>query len=145
MTNLIPYVLSKGIISSRWVPKRMAEKCLEQPEFDICWRYSDCLNNFTITLTLAAFSSPYSWQVCACLVGYLVLVLMIDRVLLLRLSCMTVYTTAELSTWFIILWVVPCGAVAGLIGWWSWKAGMVDSPLAVPLLQGSLDGGRGKL
>merc|ERR1719335_1666447 len=93
MTNLLPYFLNKGIVGSRWVPKAMAEKSLEQPEFDICWRYSDCLNNFTIVLTLGALSSPYSWQVCACLTAYLLLVLVIDRVLLLRLSCMTVYTT----------------------------------------------------
>lgn len=134
MTNLLPYFLSKGIVGSRWVPKRLAEQSLEQPEFDICWRYSDCLNNFTITLTLGALSSPYSWQVCACLVGYVVLVLIIDRLLLLRLSCMTMYTTNSLSVCFIILWVVPTGAVAALIGWWAWKAGLVSSPIAVFLL-----------
>merc|ERR1719310_172655 len=134
MTNLLPYFLSKGIVQSRWVPKHMAEKSLEQPEFDICWRYSDCLNNFTITLTLGALSSPYSWQVCAWLVVYLLLVVVIDRLTLLRLSCMTLYTTDALSTCFLLLWVVPTGAVAALIGWWSWKSGLVDNPLGAILL-----------
>lgn len=131
--NFLPFYLGKAIVGSRNVPKALAEKSLEPPEFDVCWRYSDTLNNFCITLTLALLTSPYSWQVALCLLCYLLLVLLIDRYLLLRHSRATAYTTNNMSLTFACLWSVPTGGLAVLIAWWGWKAGMYTEqhPLSV--------------
>merc|ERR1719359_866933 len=122
--NFLPFYFGREIVASRNVPKTLAEKSLEPPEFDMCWRYSDTLNNFCIALTLALLTSPYSWQVAVCLLSYLLLVLLIDRYLLLRHSKATAYTTNAMSLTFACLWSVPTGALAVLIAWWGWKAGM---------------------
>lgn len=131
--NWVPFMLNRAIVATRWVPRRTAEKALELPEFDMCWRYSDILNNFTLALVLCAFLSPYSWMVVACLLGYLLLVLLIDHFVLLRHSRMTFYTSGRLSAGFAVLWSVPTGALALLVGWWAYKAGYVGWFVA-PLL-----------
>ena len=94
--------------------RREAERCLELPEFDIPWRYADALNSFALSLALGAFASPYGWQVLGWLCVYLVTILLVDRLLLLRHSSFTVYTTCTLSIAFGLLWCVPVGICAGL-------------------------------
>jgi len=121
-----PFWPTKNVINTRRLNRREAEKQLELPPFDMRWRYSDNLNNFTVTLALCFIASPYAWMASLALVGNLIMVGFIDRVLILRQTTKTYYVTGRLSTCFSFLWVVPSGVIAVLVGWWGFRAGQLD-------------------
>ena len=61
--------------------------------FDICWRYADVLNNFTICLTLLFLPSGNSWRVMVAFAGFCFLIWALDRYILLYCSVQTPYAT----------------------------------------------------
>ena len=61
--------------------------------FDICWRYADVLNNFTICLTLMFLPSGNSWRVMVAFAGFCFLIWALDRYILLYCSVQTPYAT----------------------------------------------------
>merc|ERR1719240_1857787 len=50
--HVLPYWIGKWMVRSKRISLRDAEKCLECPEFDCVWEYSDMINNFTICLLM---------------------------------------------------------------------------------------------
>jgi hypothetical protein len=123
---LLPYYLSKRIITSRSVGIREAERALEAPPFDVVpWRYIDFVNNITICLTMLVFTTPASYKVMLTLVFSFILIFFIDRYLLLRGLSEMVYTSSKLAKNFSRLFCLPTGILAGITGWWGVKAGVL--------------------
>merc|ERR1719197_372932 len=89
--------------------KSDAERALMCPDFDICWRYSDILNNFAVCLALLFFSSPNSYRIMGWLVVFFAMIFAIDHYKLLRQTSQTFYTTDTLSVTFSYLLCLPTG------------------------------------
>jgi hypothetical protein len=116
--HVLPYFLGKWLVRSKKANIRQAEKLLECPEFDICWRYSDILNNFTICLLMLTVVSPRSHQVMCWLLVFLFLIFGIDKYKLLRATSQTFYTTSRLEDAAQFLWALPSGLLASItVGW----------------------------
>jgi hypothetical protein len=106
---------------------RESEERLACPEFDICWRYSDTLNNFTICLSMLTFATPYSYMVMCWLIAYLVLIYCIDKYKLLRYTSQTFYTTRRLNDAALMWWVVPTGVLAGITLVWACRCHVLNA------------------
>jgi hypothetical protein len=117
--HVVPYYLGKWFVQSKRMSLRASEEILVCPEFDICWRYSDTLNNFTICLAMLLFATPYSYMVMCWLLAYLVLIYSIDKWKLLRYTSQTFYTTRRLNDAALFWWVVPTGVLAGIMVSWG--------------------------
>jgi hypothetical protein len=118
----LPYHLGRWLVRSRNMRLMYAEQWLMPPEFDICWRYSDSLNNFTVSLSMMIFSTPNSWKIMAWLFGFFCLLIVIDTYKLLRSCKQTCFTTERLSAAFELWWSVPTGVLGGIAFWWAVKA-----------------------
>eukprot|EP00928_Gymnodinium_smaydae_P096942 TRINITY_DN8667_c0_g1_i1.p1 TRINITY_DN8667_c0_g1~~TRINITY_DN8667_c0_g1_i1.p1 ORF type:complete len:1121 (+),score=265.78 TRINITY_DN8667_c0_g1_i1:41-3403(+) len=128
--RVAPYWLSKILIRTHArVQLRQATLALRCPDFDICWRYSDILNNTTICMALLYFRSSASWKVMVCLLFFVLLIYCIDKYLLLNAATTTIYDTRRLSIAFARWWCVPTGVLAGLVAFWGYKVGAVENLL----------------
>merc|ERR1719473_2290865 len=107
------------IRSRRSIKQIDAEKALEHPPFDICWRYADMLNNFTICCVLLFLPSSYGWKTMLCLAGTYAGFFALDRYFLLYASSQTPYETFALSRAFCVGWSVPTGVLASLVAFWA--------------------------
>jgi len=120
--HVLPYFMGRWYIRSKNTSLRDAEACMACPEFDICWRYSDIMNNFTICSLMLAFVSPNSYRVMFWLVIFLILILCIDKYKLLRQTSQTFYTTRRLDNAAQLWWSFPTGILASITVWWACKA-----------------------
>lgn len=120
--NVIPYYMGVWFVRSRRASLRASEECLKCDEFDICWRYSDVLNNFTVCSLMLFIVSPETWKVMLCLVGFLLLIYFMDTVKLLRQSTQTFYTTSRLDNAASVWMFVPTGILAAVTVWWACRA-----------------------
>jgi hypothetical protein len=120
--HVLPYLMGTWYIRSRKTSLRDAEACLACPEFDICWRYSDIMNNFTICSIMLIFISPNSYRVMIWLVIFLVMIMGIDKYKLLRQTSQTFYTTRRLDNAAQLWWSFPTGILASITVWWGCKA-----------------------
>merc|ERR1719240_1836746 len=77
--HVMPYLMGTWFIRSKRTSLRKAEECLQCPEFDICWRYSDILNNFTICLFMLHNASHMCYKVMIWLCIFLLLIASIDK------------------------------------------------------------------
>lgn len=125
--HVMPYFLGLWLVRSRRTSLRDAEDCLKCPEFDICWRYSDMHNNFTVCTLMLFTVSPHSYEVMLWLVVFLVLVHGIDKYKLLRQTSQTFYTTKRLSDAASQWWCVPTGTLAAVTSWWACRAEILQS------------------
>jgi len=128
---LVEYVLPFWVY--RWLVRsdtrfhqREAEKALEPPIFDIVWRFADSLCNFVICIILLLFISPGSSAVMLWLLVYVVYIYCVDKLRLCHHS-LTMYTTQLLSIAFTLWWSIPTAVLAGVVGWWGVKAGMLTN------------------
>lgn len=120
--HVMPYVMGTWYIRSRKTSLRDAEACLACPEFDICWRYSDIMNNFTICSIMLTFVTPNSYRVMCWLVAFLLLIMAIDKYKLLRQTSQTFYTTRRLDSAAQLWWSFPTGVLAGIVVHWACKS-----------------------
>jgi hypothetical protein len=120
--HVLPYIMGQWYIRSRKTSLRDAEACIACPEFDICWRYSDIMNNFTICSLMLTFVTPYSYRVMCWLVIFLIMILAIDKYKLLRQTSQTFYTTRRLDDAAQLWWSFPTGILATITVWWACKA-----------------------
>lgn len=127
--HVVPYFLGKWFVRSKRMSLRESEDRLACPEFDICWRYSDTLNNFTICLSMLMFATPYSYMVMCWLIAYLVLIYGIDKYKLLRYTSQTFYTTNRLNNAAMAWFVVPTGVLAGITMVWGCRCKFFNSNL----------------
>lgn len=138
LEHLVPYWLAKALIRTHArVKLQHATSALKCPDFDICWRYSDILNNTTVCTVLLFLTSARAWQVMCWLFAFMVLIYFVDKYLLLHASTTTVYDTHRLSTAFARWWCMPTSLLAGLACFWGLKAGYLKSfwmCFALPLL-----------
>jgi len=122
--NVMPYFFQKWLlVERRDVSLSDAERSIELPMFDICWRYADILNIFTICLFMVLFTTPRAHQVMGWLLVFALLIFAIDRHRLLRHTSQTFFTTEVLSTAFSYLWALPTACLAGAVAWWAAEAG----------------------
>jgi len=119
---VLPYVLGSLLVRSRNVRRRDAERQLEPAEYDVVNRYGETITNMTFILVLGFFATKHYWQTLLHLAVYALLVLLVDKVVMLRYSSCTEYSTARLSNFFAYLWVVPSAGLAAMIGWWAFEA-----------------------
>merc|ERR1719253_1615956 len=92
--HVLPYFLAKFLIRSHGkITLRSATKALRSPYFDICWRYSDILNNTTICVVLLFFTSNRAWMVMSVLLLFMGIIYTIDKYLLLFVATPAVYDT----------------------------------------------------
>jgi len=116
---------------------RHATNALRCPEFDICWRYSDILNNTTICIVLLFFTGSRGWKVMPWLFGFVALIYVLDKYLLLEAATTTVYDTTLLSSTFARWWCIPTALLAALISFWGYQATIMTSVylcVALPVL-----------
>lgn len=132
--HILPYLMGRWFIRSKNVSLRQAEDCIACPDFDICWRYSDTLNNFTICLLFFIFVTPNSYKVMAWLIVFIILIVLIDKYKLLRQTTQTFYTTRRLETAVQIWWVVPTGIFACITTWWGCKCGLIAANFTYALV-----------
>lgn len=125
--HVVPYWLGLWLVRSRKASPRAGEECLKCPEFDICWRYSDLANNFTVCTMMLFMVSPHSYQVMMWLVGSIALIYMIDKYKLLRQTSQTYYTTRRLSDAASLWWCAPTGAFAAVTASWACRAGVLPA------------------
>jgi len=126
--HVLPYFLAKFLIRSHGkVTQRSATQALRSAEFDICWRYSDILNNTTICVVLLFFTSNRAWMVMSVLLLFMAIIYMIDKYLLLYVATPTVYDTHRLSGAFSLWWCLPTTMLAGLISFWGYRSSAIGS------------------
>lgn len=133
----LPYKLTHLIVRSRRnFATRQAERAVEQPHFDICWRYADFINNLTICILMLVFVSPNGWKVFFVMICSYTLIYAIDYFLLLRFSNRRYYSSDKLSDMFSIMLVLPLSALFGVVLWWAFQIFQYPSFLAFILLGG---------
>lgn len=120
--HVLPYFMGMWYVRSRKANLRASEQCLMCPDFDICWRYSDLLNNFTVCIMMLFIVSAESYQVMVWLVVFVVLIYIIDKYKLLRQTTQTFYTTRRLDQAALYWWCVPTGVLAAVATWWACSA-----------------------
>lgn len=123
--NIAPYFIGKWLVRSRKATLRASERCLTCPDFDICWRYSDVLNNFTVCILMLFIVSAETYQVMMWLMLFLALIYVIDKYKLLRQTSQTFYTTRRLDEACLYWWCVPTGLLAAVTTWWACSAGFI--------------------
>jgi len=119
--HVLPYLCVHSVVRTRIVARRQAELGLEHPPFDICWRYSDICNNFTICTTMLCFVTPNAWKVMGFLVLFVVLIYVIDYIKMMRFTSQTYYTTHRLSDAFSCWFSIPLAALTAVATWWAMK------------------------
>eukprot|EP00928_Gymnodinium_smaydae_P018356 TRINITY_DN16991_c0_g1_i4.p1 TRINITY_DN16991_c0_g1~~TRINITY_DN16991_c0_g1_i4.p1 ORF type:complete len:485 (-),score=44.26 TRINITY_DN16991_c0_g1_i4:74-1528(-) len=122
---IAPYILYSMVLRTRNIGRRECEKYLQPEPMDIVNRYAEMLANLTLVLSLGFAASNKYWQLLAMMFGYLVLIVIVERALLLHYAREVLYSTGRLSFVFAALWVVPTGGQALLVCWWAFKAGYV--------------------
>jgi len=125
--HVLPYWLGLWIVRSSQASLRAGEDCLKCPEFDICWRYSDLHNNFTVAIMTLFIVSPRSYQVMLWLIVFLILIYCTDKYKLLRQTSQNFYTTRRLSDTASLWWCIPTGALAATTSWWACRAYILPS------------------
>lgn len=116
---ILPFFLGKWIVRSRSVREVSAGKAMEPPGFDICWRYADTLNNFTVCSLMLFLYSEYVFWAMVCLFLFLILIYWQDRYKLLRAYAKVDYTTRRLSNAFAVMLVFPTTVLAVVAcSWW---------------------------
>jgi len=129
----LPFHMAKWIVRSRpSFATRQAELALEQPQFDICWRYADLINNFTICTLMLFFVSPGGWKVFLILILSIVTIYTIDYLKLLRFTNQNFYSTDNLSSTFTHMWALPLMCLLGVSLWWLHQ--IWPLPIYVPII-----------
>jgi hypothetical protein len=128
--HVLPYFLAKFLIRSHSkVTLRSATRAMKSADFDICWRYSDILNNTTICVVLLFFTSNRAWMTMSVLFLFMAIIYAIDKYLLMFVSTPTVYDTHRLSEAFALWWCLPTTMLAGLVSWWGYRSSNIQSYL----------------
>merc|ERR1711862_104709 len=91
-------------------------------EFDITWRYSDLLTNFTICISLLMFETIFMYKIMIWLLIALLLVYCIDHVRLLRFTRHGLHATEYLSKILSYWWSVPTGLLGSIGVHWIGEA-----------------------
>jgi len=126
--HVLPYYLAKCLIRSHGkITQRSATKAMGASQFDICWRYSDILNNTTISIVLLFFTSNRAWMVNFCLFLFMVIIYCIDKYCLLYVATPTVFDTHRLSSAFTMWWCLPTTMLAGLVSFWGYRTSNIPS------------------
>jgi len=121
--SVLPSYINRMLIrSSRSISIRSAEKALMCPDFNLCWRYSDILNNFTICLLLLFFTSPNTYTVMLWLILFHLMIYSMDHYKLLRGASRTFFTTECVSVAFSYWFSFPTGIAGSLAIWWGINA-----------------------
>lgn len=123
--HVLPFVSIKSISRTRHVAKRNVELGLENPPFDIVWRYSDICNNFTICTTMLLFVTPNAWKVMGFLTMFTFLIYGIDYLKFIRYTSTTYYTTHRLCASFCFWFSIPMTCLCAVATWWGMKSGNV--------------------
>jgi len=131
-SNFVPYWLNRWLVRSdkRW-SRRDAEKVLEAPNFEFCWRYADMLCNFTICTMLLLFVNQSSAWLMIWLFAFIAFLYCQDKLRLLKHCSQTFDTTHWESSAFAHWWVVPTSCLAGVVAWWGYKSHIFES-LGIP-------------
>jgi hypothetical protein len=126
--RMLPYYLGVWYVRSKpRVLLRDAKGGLEHAPFDICWRYADILNNFTICTALLFLPSGNSWRVMIAFAAFCACVFVVDRYILLFCSSITPYATATLYKAFWSLFCIPSALFAVLVAFWAVHAHFLPS------------------
>jgi len=135
--HIAPYLLAKFLIRAHArVTRSSANKALLCSEFDICWRYSDILNNMTLCTVLLFFSSACAWKVMGWLIVFLLLIYCIDKYLVLNFTTTTIYDNNFLSCDFAMWWCVPTLLLSIVTAYWGNKADVITDwrgCIAIPI------------
>jgi hypothetical protein len=132
--HVLPYICVHSVVRTRTVARRNAELGLEPPPFDICWRYSDICNNFTFCTTMLCFVTPNAWKVFCFLVGFVILIYIIDYLKMVRFTSQTYYTTHRLSDTFSTWFAIPMTALCTVAVWWGMKCNYLPHNYGILLL-----------
>jgi hypothetical protein len=137
-SHLLPYLVAKYLIRTHArVAQHSANRSLLCPIFDICWRYSDILNNTTLCIILFFFASDKGYKIMFWLIVFMLLIYWIDKVLLWRYSTTTMYDTNMLSRTFALWWSVPLALLACSVAFWGKRADYIQNNstlVALPVL-----------
>lgn len=126
--HCVPFFLAYVLVRAHGtVTLRSAVRAVKCPDFDICWRYADVLNNTTICTVMLFFASGHGWKIMMMLLFFIVMIFYIDKKLLMRFSSQTVYDTQHLSNMFARLWCVPTALLAGVAAFWAYKVQLLPS------------------
>lgn len=132
--HVLPYVCVHSVVRTRIVARRQAELGLEPPPFDICWRYSDMCNNFTIATVILCFVTPNAWKVFCFLVLFVIIIYVIDYLKMVRFTSQTYYTTHRLSDTFSSWFAIPMTALCAVAVWWAVKCELLPKNYGILLL-----------
>lgn len=128
LERVLPYYLGVWYVRSKpRVLLRDAKEGLAHGPFDICWRYADILNNFTICTALLFLPSGNSWRVMIAFSAFCACVFVVDRYILLFCSSITPYATATLYKAFWSLFCIPSSLFAVLVAFWAVHAKFLPS------------------
>jgi hypothetical protein len=126
--RMFPYYLGMWYVRSKpRVLLRDAKEGLQHAPFDICWRYADILNNFTICTALLFLPSGNAWRVMIAFATFCACVFVVDRYILLFCSSITPYATATLYKAFWSLFCIPSSLFAVLVAFWAVHAHFLPS------------------
>jgi len=126
--DIMPYWVNKRKIRSMpSMPTRECETKLMCCEFDIAWRYSDLLTNFTICIALFMYSTHYMWAIMAWLLIANVIVYVTDHYRLLRCTTQTFHVTDVLHTAFAYWWAIPVGFIGSISIHWAMNAKWISA------------------
>jgi len=136
--RFLPHKLAQLIVRSRRnFATRQAERAIEAPHFDICWRYADFINHLTVCILMLSFVSPNGWKVFAVMICSYALIYVLDYYFLLRYSNWRDYSSDKLSDVFSVMLVLPLSALFGVVLWWAFQIFRYPFYLAIILLGGN--------
>jgi hypothetical protein len=118
--RVLPFYLGAWYVRSKpRVLLRDAKEALSHAPFDICWRYADILNNFTICSVLFFLPSGDGWRVMVAFALFCFIIYCLDRYVLLFASTVTPYAQPTLFKAFWWWWSVPTGVLAVVAAFWG--------------------------
>jgi len=118
----------RRIRSTQEINRARAEVRYKYKEFDITWRFSDLLTNFTICIASVMFSTHHMYLIMVCLLAYLCLVYALDQYRLVRMTSKTFIVTDTLNEVFSYWWSVPTGFLGSIsVHYWHEFDVMRDS------------------
>lgn len=115
------FVLGSLIVRSRAIRRRDAERFLEPGKFDLSNRYAEVLANMLFVLLFWAFPSEYSGWMMFLFMGYIVMTIIFDRIIMLRYSAEASHDTCRSSIVYAYMLAMPGAFLAGLVVWWACK------------------------
>mmetsp|Transcript_36149 Transcript_36149/g.84718 ORF Transcript_36149/g.84718 Transcript_36149/m.84718 type:complete len:1096 (-) Transcript_36149:116-3403(-) len=109
----------RRIRSTEGLSRAAAQVRYKYKDFDVTWRYSDILTNFTICIASIMFSTHHMYLMMLFVVLYLVLVLVLDQYRLVRQTSKTFIVTESLNEVFSYWWSIPTGFLGSItVHWW---------------------------